>query len=348
MNGGGAERVVATLANRYVAQDDDVTILMVAGDTSVYPLDSRIKLLTIGRPSKGNPLIQIKRLLAMRKYFKDNRDSHFVVFSTQINIFAIVAAMGLRLSLIVSERNDPDQYKYTFLRNKLYELGAKKDTHFVFQTEDAQNCFAEKVQRRSMVIPNPLRIDMPDPYEGIREKKIAAVGRLELQKNQKLLLKAYANFQKNYPEYELYIYGAGRLEKELKKYTGYLGIANKVHFEGFQKDILETIKAYSMYILSSDYEGISNSLMEAMALGLPCISTDCPIGGSRLCIENEVNGLLIPVRDVEKLQEAMERLVKDTGLAEKLGENAVKIRETFAEKKIADTWHAYIGICGGD
>lgn len=339
MNGGGAERVIATLANCYADQGDEVTILMVAGDESAYPLDPRVHILSIGQASHGNPLIQGKRLCEMRKYFKAHKDHAIVSFGTQINLFTIISTFGLKNRVIVSERNDPNQCNYKALRNLIYSLGGR----FVFQTEDAVRCFPKRIRKRSVVIPNPVRKELPEPYTGRREKKIAAVGRLEPQKNHRLLLEAFAGFHKNYPEWELHIFGKGTLERELKKRTEELGIDGCVVFEGFQHDILEKIKTYGMYVLSSDYEGISNSLMEAMAMGLPCVSTDCPIGGSALCIENCKNGILTPVRDVGALQKAMERLAGDEAFAGSLGRNAMEIRDTFSERKIAKQWHDYIG-----
>lgn len=339
MNGGGAERVLATLANRYAGQGDEVTILMVAGDESAYPLDPKVHILSIGQASHGNPFIQGKRLSAMRRYFKAHKDHVIVSFGTQINLFTILSTFGLRNRVIVSERNDPQQCGYKSIRNMIYSFGKG----FVFQTKEARKHFPEKIRKRSVVIPNPIRSNLPQPFLCQKEKKIAAVGRLELQKNHMLLLEAFAGFHKNYPEWELHIFGKGTLEQKLKKRAEELEIGGSVVFEGFQHDILEKIKTYGMYVLSSDYEGISNSLMEAMAMGLPCISTDCPIGGSALCIEDCKNGLLTPVRDVGALQKAMERLAGDEMFAERLGRNAIEVRDTFAEQKIADQWHDYIG-----
>lgn len=339
LHGGGAERVLATLANRYVRQGDKITVFMAAGDASAYELNNNIEVVFCGQASHGNPLIQFKRLLRMRRYFRSHKSSCIVSFSTTINMFTLIACIGLSNRVIVSERNDPNRFKYKRLRNFIYNFGEG----FVFQTEQAKQCFSQKIQSRSTVIPNPLRMDLPEPYNGIKEKKIAAVGRLELQKNHMLLLEAFAGFHKNYPEWELHIFGKGTLEQKLKKRAEELEIGGSVVFEGFQHDILEKIKTYGMYVLSSDYEGISNSLMEAMAMGLPCISTDCPIGGSALCIEDCKNGLLTPVRDVGALQKAMERLAGDEMFAERLGRNAIEVRDTFAEQKIADQWHDYIG-----
>lgn len=352
MNGGGAERVIATLANRFVKLNDEVTILMTAGDGVVYPLDERVGIFSIGQPSHGNPFVQIKRVWNMRRYFKNYKDDKIISFSTKINLFTIISCLGLKNIVIVSERNDPNICMNRRLRDLVYPFADR----FVFQTEDAKACFSEKIRKRSAVIPNPIREGLPEVWEGKREKKIGAVGRLEPQKNHMLLLEAFAGFHQRFPEYELHIFGKGSLEEKLKTRAVELKIADKVIWEGFRKDVLETIRTYEMYVLSSNYEGISNSLLEAMALGLPCISTDCPIGGSTMCIEDGVNGLLVPVGDKKALQKAMERLAVsatkkvmpgDTQeeawrLADRLSKEAVKVKERFSERAVAETWRDFI------
>lgn len=344
LHGGGAERVIATLANTFSRRGDDIVILMTAGTQQVYPIEKAVKVISLCGASHGNPMIQLKRVFLMRKFFKSHSDYRIVSFSTRINLFTILASFGLKNRVIVSERNDPNQYNHKILRNFIYLLGRS----FVFQTEDARNCFSDRIRKRSAVIPNPLRRDLPEPLEENlqknREKKIAAVGRLEPQKNHLLLLEAFAEFHDMYPEYELHLFGKGRLKSELENKAKMLGIEKKVIFEGFCQDVLERIRTYSMYVLSSDYEGISNSLMEAMAVGLPCISTDCPIGGSKLCIEDHVNGILIAVGDKGALRNAMSEIAEglEDGKPCRLGKEAGLIRERFSEEKIADMWHCYI------
>lgn len=338
LHGGGAERVIATLANYMAGRDDNVTILMTAGDEVVYRLEENIRLISIGQASGGNPLVQVKRLAAMRQYFKAHRQSHIVSFSTTINLFTIIASLGMGMDVIVSERNDPNRFHHKWLRNMIYEMGDR----FVFQTEEAAKCFSKAIRKRSSVIPNPIRTGLPKVYTGEREKKIAAVGRLEPQKNHRLLLEAFAGFHERFPEYTLHIYGKGKLEQELKSFASELHIESHVVWEGFREDILERIRTYSMYVLSSDYEGISNSLMEAMALGLPCISTDCPIGGSALCIQDGENGRLTPIGDGRALQDAMEWIAQDDSRAEAMGQRAAGIRERFSEEKICELWRSFI------
>lgn len=341
LKGGGAERVMATLANRFAKKEDDVTILMVAGDACEYSLDHAVKVCTIGHASGGNPLKQLKRIASMRSYIKAHPNATLISFSTTINMFSILASLGLKNRLILSERNDPNRCSFKGLRNFLYGLKGE----FVFQTADAAACFSEKIQQKSIVIPNPLRDDLPAPLANYslaaQPKQIAAVGRLEAQKNHALLLNAFAGFHTVFPDYTLHLYGRGSLEEALRQQAKELGIEENVIFEGFHTDILEQLTKKAMYVLSSDYEGISNSLMEAMAMGLPCISTDCPIGGSKLVIRDGENGLLVPMHDAVCLQKAMEQIAKDAAFAGKLSANAIKLREEFGEEIITERWHEF-------
>ncbi len=349
LQGGGAERVIVTLANRFAEQGDEVKILMAAGDESVYSLHPAVVSSSIGAASHGNPLVQLKRLWRLRSYLKKHPDDKIVSFSTSINMYTLLASLGLKNRVIVSERNDPAQCAYKPLRDLVYLFGKA----FVFQTKDAKRCFADRIQKRSAVIPNPLRSGLPEPWEGEREKKIAAVGRLEPQKNHMLLLDAFAQFHRRYPDYTLHIFGIGSLEQKLRERASQLNVSEYVVFEGFRRDVLETIRTYRMFVLSSDYEGIPNSLLEAMALGLPCIAADCPIGGCAMCIADGENGLLTPTKDPAALRAAMERIAASYAGKErdgeteelfsaKLSQNAVKVRQTFDEKRIAGMWRSYI------
>lgn len=107
-------------------------------------------------------------------------------------------------------------------------------------------------------------------------------------------------------------------------------------WHGFQADVREQIKDAAMFVLSSDYEGISNSMLEAMALGMPVIATDCPIGGSKMYIKDGINGLLVPVGDAQALAAAMDRLAGDAAFARQLGAEAAKVKENLAVSRIAD------------
>lgn len=339
LHGGGAERVIVSLANYFSGQGDTVTVLMTAGSEVAYEVAPEVRVCSIGRASRGNVWIQIQRLMHMRRFFKTHRDSKIIAFSTTINLYTILASLGLGNDVIVSERNDPARCRYKLFRNLVYRFGKR----FVFQTEEARMCFPPHIRNKGVVIPNPLREGLPDVWSGEREWKIAVVGRLEPQKNHALLIRAFAGFVKKFPEYELCIFGKGGLEQELKHMAKDLGIGGKVSFPGFRKNVLEIIRSYRMFVLSSDYEGIPNSLMEAMALGIPCIATDCPIGGPGLCIKDGENGILIPVGAYRELQTAMEKIAGTESLAKELGKNAEEIRKRFSVEEVGRAWYACLG-----
>jgi len=334
MAGGGAERVISILANRFVRKGIDTTILMTAGDTVAYELDPNIKLVCAGQTSGGSFVKRLDRVRRMRALFKQEKDSVVISFGPGTSFWAVLAEAFLGHPFLISERNDPAACPYPFLRNLIYRRGKR----LVFQTEDAMKCFPEKIQKKGCVIPNPVIEGLPEPFLGVREKTVVAVGRLEEQKNYRMLLEAFARFYEKFPEYTLHVYGKGVLQEELQGLAQSLGIAEAVVWEGFQKDVLSKIRAAGMYALSSDYEGISNALLEAMAVGLPVISTDCPIGGSRMCIQDGKNGLLVPCRDAEKFAEAMMKLAENSAFADSLGKEAAKIRSTFSEEAVTNMW----------
>lgn len=334
MSGGGTERVIAVLAEYLRQKDWNVTILMTAGEEVAYPLHEQIRTVGLGKSTGGSLLKRLKRVCDLRKCFRQDKKQVVLSFGTETNLFTLLAGVGLKNKIMVSERNDPNQCGYALLRNLLYRLADK----LVFQTEDARLCFPKKIANKGIVISNPLADGMERTTARERSHDIVAVGRLEPQKNHKLLLQAYAQFMQNYPDYRLVLYGKGYLEQELKALAKELQISDKVTFAGFASDIKEKIRNAAMYVLSSDYEGISNSLMEAMALGLPVISTDCPIGGSKMLIRDKENGLLSPVGDIEAFAGAMCYMAEDETRAEAMGRRAEAVKQEYAAEAICEKW----------
>ena len=338
MTGGGAERVTANLANRLDEMGHEVKIMMTASDDVAYKLNDGISVNQIGERTHGSLLGRFQRIFTLRKYFKENRDTVYVSMPTDTNMFAVLASLFLPVKLIISERNDPNQYGHKGLRDFLYRFAKK----MVFQTEDARDCYSKRLQKAGRIIPNPICEEKLETFSGERSKRFVVVGRLEPQKNHKLLLEAYAEIASENKEYDLYLYGKGSLEQELKALSAQLKIEDRVHFEGFCSDVHKQIVDAAAYVLSSDYEGISNSLLEAMAMGLPVISTDCPIGGSRMLIEHEKNGLLVPVGDKKALADAMRFIIANPEETATMGKEAMKVKERFSIEAVADMWLQYM------
>jgi len=181
-----------------------------------------------------------------------------------------------------------------------------------------------------------------EQHSNVRSRRIVSIGRLGPQKNFPLLLRSFARFLPSNPGWTLEIYGRGPLEGELRALAAELGVTNSVLFAGHVNDISARIVDAGMFVLASDFEGISNAMCEAMALGIPTVCTDCPTGGAALLIEHRVSGLLVPVRDEHALSNAMTEIAVDPDLAKRLSKGALASVARFAPEPLARIWEGVV------
>lgn len=339
---GGAERVINILANNFIEKGYKVFILAFTDMDESYKLNENIITYCVSIKNKKYFLRRIKRIAIIRKYIIKNKIDVAVSFSYYNNISLIFAAIGLKLQKVISERNDPAQIESKYLINYLRKLTYPKADLLICQTPDALDYYKNIMNTKSIVIPNPLMENLPLPYMGERKKEIISFSRIEPQKNIKMIIDAFCLFQKDYSEYSLKIYGNGTCVNELQDYIYNLGLENKAFLYPFCLNIHEKVKDASIFVLGSNYEGLSNSMLEAMAIGLPVIVTDCPCGGARMVIENGINGIIVPVRDVNAMYNAMKLLTNDKKLANDISKNAIKIKETLSSKMICLKWEKAI------
>ena len=333
MPGGGTERVVALLSNEYAKKGHSVSIMLFAGKETAYALDDRIEVISMAGASSGSLRIRMKRLKNMREYLKRPKGCLIYSFSTIGTGFVVLSTVGLSRKMLVSERTDPNSCDHKPYRNFFYRFAKV----LVCQTREAADSFPGYLRRKTMVIPNPVDSKgLPGVYRGERKKKVVSLGRLEYPKNQELLIEAFEEFHKKFQEYTLHFYGKGTKEGILREMAAEKHLEDAIVFHGFCPDAAGEIVDSAMFVLSSDYEGVSNSMAEAMAMGIPVISTDCPPGGCRAYIENGRNGLLVPVGDAHALADAMKKVAEDRELAEKLSAEGTKIREKYPVEKIAE------------
>lgn len=213
----------------------------------------------------------------------------------------------------------------------------------VFQTED-EKAFFDGYIKNSFVIHNPISNQLPEPYAGKRRKTVVNYCRIAEQKNLKLLIDAFVLFRKSNPEYTLEIYANTVVESEkneLKRLINYTNSINAQEYVSFlspRADVHSVVKDCAMFVSSSDFEGLSNSMLEALAIGLPCVCTDCLGGGTREMITNGENGLIVPMNDVSALAEAMIKMANNEEFANKCSKKAATVRETHNSNAIATQW----------
>lgn len=340
---GGAERVVTNLANYFIG-NNDVTIVSLKAFQPEYNFDKKINIVKIDSSERQNKILKlIKRIFKLNKIIKREKPDIVLSFLPEPSFLILLIKKIQKIKVIVSVRNDPKvEYKNVFYNIAMRLLYPKADG-FVFQTEDAKSFFSNKIQKKSTIIMNPLNPEfLIDRFEGIRKKEIVAVGRLFEQKNHELLIKAFSIFHKKHPDYTLTIYGEGPLKEHLKKITESLKIKNYVSLPGVENDIKNKIYQSSVFVLSSNYEGMPNSLMEALTLGLPCISTDCPCGGPRALIKDGVNGILTEVGNVEMLAEKLSMIIENKKLLNDLSKNTREYIKDINPNKINKEWEEYI------
>lgn len=340
---GGAERVASNLCN-YLIEENKVTIVTTIGKKSEYILDKKIKIKCLEDENINNNFIlkNIKRIKALQKIIKEENPDIIISFLPEPSYrILFLKIFNNKLKVIVSVRNDPKiEYKSAISKlamRILYPIA----NGFVFQTQEAQEYFNKKIQRKSVIIPNPIKEEfICRPYTGKREKIIVTVGRLEKQKNHKMLIEAFSKLPEELNEYKLIIYGEGSLRPELEKQIKELNLLDRVFLPGQVDDIKNKIYKASLFVLSSNYEGMPNALMEAMALGIPCVATDCPCGGPRFLIKNKENGYLIAINDTENLYKKMKEVLETDQTV--ISKNASKITIGLNPKKINENWREYI------
>lgn len=348
MQKGGAQRVMANLADHYAKKGTEVYLINdinpVPGILE-YDINASVTRLFL---DKANDLRGIKknvnRIRALRRSVKSEKPDCIVSFVGPPNLRMLIATFGLRVKKVVSVRNDPYREYGIGIKRLISRIIFLLADGCVFQTDVAANYFLKRTRRKSKVIFNPVNSLF---YAQIRrkediKKEIAVVGRLQPQKNNALAINAFAHIINKFPDYKLVFYGEGPLENDLKKQAQKLGISDSVYFNGLTNNVEEKLATSSVFLMTSDYEGMPNALMEAMAVGVPVVSTDCPCGGPRNLILNTTQGTLVPCQDEQAIIEALTDLLGNDDLRETIGNEAKKRAQDFKPDIILKKWDSYL------
>lgn len=343
MSGGGCERVIAQLLDRFSRDGVACTLVSECGVTSFYELPDSVQRVYLTREKTLKSREIPRAYLKLRKLVRQERPDVVLAMPEKVNVWTVLFLLGAGVPVVVSERNDPHRHPESRVKRLLRRLVYPFAAGFVFQTADAAAYFGGRIRARGAVLDNPLdSARIPARYEGTRKKVVVSAGRLHPQKNFSLLIGAFARFYRAHHDYSLVIYGEGPQRDELMRLASRLGVAGAVEFAGQTRTLAEEISACSIFALSSDYEGMPNALIEAMACGLCCVATDCPIGGVASLIQDGENGLLVPVGDEDAMLAALTRAADDPALAERLGRSAEEIKARLDAASVAAEWRRYL------
>lgn len=338
LGGGGAERNITLLANELVKKDYEISILAIWGDELAYSLDERVNYVALN-PKINNKIVKcLKQVFDIRQNVKKINPDLIISFLADVNAFVLLRTRFLKCKVIVAERNDPNSDPYIKLFRVLRRIMYPYADGYVFQTPDAKKYFKNIIGNKpTEIIINPVRSDLPIHQEN-DSKVITTVCRLTPQKNIPMLVNAFEIVKSRYSDYKLHIYGEGVLQDELQKMIQEKDLTSSVVLKGFCKKAYERVNESEMFVLSSDYEGLSNAMLEALAMGMPVVVTDCPIGGARMMIRDKENGLLVPVGETEKFAEAIMELIENAELRNRISIEATKVRENNNMNRILNRW----------
>lgn len=347
---GGAERVVSNLADQFAKEGYEVLIATEWYGENEFQIDKRIRRVHVGLKETDQNKCRIMqfmlRIKYLREFMKKEKPDILIAFAQRANYRALMASCLTGIPVLISIRTDPVGH-YDARSDKLQiPLLFPRAAGCVFQTQGQKEFFAPYLQENSRIILNPLNdkyIGVPKPEK--RVKEVVQSGRLVDFKNQPMLLKAFIDVHRKHPDYVLKIYGGDSLDgtKEILE-----DIIEQNHAEAYIKlmgasDSLEKqLTDAAVYAFSSDWEGMPNALLEAMALGLPIVATDCPCGGPGTVIQNGVNGLLIPIKDQKALEEGINQLIENQEYAQQLGEKARDIADIANAGAVYEQWRDYI------
>ncbi len=345
MGMGGAERVISILSKGFVEKGHSVSIGMfnVTPQSVSYQLDERVSVENV-MSFRFSSFYRIKQSFrSLEEYIRKVNPDVVISFTNVICSQVSIVCKKMGIPLIFSERNDPRRL-LTGRKEKIFQKILLHNIRYVvFQTEGAKNLYPNKIAQNSIVILNPLDTSKHPPYfEGKRKKEIVTVGRLEPQKRQDILIRAFAEIADNYSEYVLRIYGEGTQRGALSELIKELHLEERVFLMGTRNNIFDCINESAIFAFTSDFEGLPNALIEAMSLGIPCVSTRCSPGGAEEVIEDGKNGYLVSCGDFEELSMVLSNMINNYDNSLNVGREAINVRKRVDKQEVIDSWECFI------
>lgn len=344
LGSGGAERVVSLLANKMVERGHQVEIICLKFNDVYYQTDSRVKV-TLAMQQTKNRLTEI---FWLRKYLKKQTPDVVIPFTEGVYCFTILSLLGTGIPIIASERLDPAAMSTT--RKILKRLLLPYADWLVVQTQSIKDYFPESIQKKTSIIYNPVNdsvFNLPSLQgrAGERLNRIISVGRLYPQKNQAMMIRAFAKVADEFPDWQLVIYGEGPLRESLELIVESLELKDRVLLPGRTEHVVEELRKSKIFCMSSDYEGMSNAMIEAICVGLPIISTK--VSGTEELIIDGKNGFLVPPNDEEQMSRCFNTLMGSDEFLNQFSVDNKKLSCRFKTEAIVNQWEQLLNeiIC---
>lgn len=341
---GGAERVVSVVSTALTEQGCSVMIVKFFEEANEYLVGKKVNMMNLySGKTEYFAAGRINRLKKLRQVIQKEQPDYVIPFMFPQAQLTQLAVVGLPVTVIQSIRINPavgpaSKWK-RMLRDRLVYCS---ECTFV-QNEQQKKYFKPKYHKKIHVLYNPV----PDELFSTQSKTpdgqftVCAMGRLSSQKNFPLLIRSFAEAFSEEKKAKLQIYGEGEKQEELQKEIDSLGMSDHICLMGRTNDVRQMFSQTDCFVLSSDFEGMPNALIEAMACHVPCVSTDCPTGPADLIMNGE-NGFLVPVNDREAMVKALRTVYEmsseeRSSMAEK-GRQTVRIKcaqDQIAKRMIA-------------
>lgn len=346
---GGAERVFCNLAEYFISIGYKVTMITqyIREDEYELPLGvNRVISDLSEEEQKGRLYNFAARIAKLHRVIRETDADLLMTTIGKANFMAVTCAAFLRTRVVVSVVADPKEEYPSWIMKLLLQVLFGEADGIIMQTTRQTLFLRTGLRKVSTILPNSVSSAFDrQRYTGIRERNIVMVGRMDANKNQEMAINAFSRICDRYPDAKLVLMGDGELRQKLEGLVNSLDISEKVIFTGIVTDVADRLEKAYMFVLTSNTEGMPNTLLEAMSLGVACISTDCPCGGPADVIKDSENGVLVPVGDSMALSNAFDKLLSNYDYMDMLGKEAYRDMQDYKPDIVNAKWRDYyLGI----